>query len=800
MFQELSPRWLKVLHDLKGNLSRTLLSVASIAVGVIAFGGMLIGRNAVVTNLDAAYHSSVPADIMIDMAPFDHELLRWVMNQPGVRQVDSLSIVNGVVELADGTEQDITIFGRDNYSSIALNRLKPVTGAYPPPHGGFSMERMSARNAVLQTGEQVSIRLQTDKTYVLRYTGSLYDVNAQSVGPSATRWNLYVDERTLSDLDVAARPTRLMIQMAPGSDSAQKYALAEQLSDALGKRGLTVRAITVNDRGEHWAAATAGGIIFILVLVGAVALLMSGFLIVNVVNGLLLSQKKIIAIMKIVGGDRWQIAGVYLVMMTCLGMLALVVALPTSIVLGNIVAGFIAGIINFDLVVSGFTPTIALLEVSVALLVPIAFAYGPIHSALRVTAAEAISDVAPRQKASLTERLLARLENLPRVVTLAVRSMFRNQMRLFVTMATLVVAGGVFIAVLNLRIAMPQTITKMVGVNTADVTLILGRPIGRIAAINRAVQTSGVAYAEGWMATSATVVRVEGDGSTVQMNAGPADSRFVQPPMDSGHWLSPYSAETRDEIVLSIGLLENEPGLELGDAIVLRRAGVEHTFRIVGFLRRIGGPESSVFPAYGHFETVGRLAGGVGTVTSVRVRAASMDAAFIEQMSTALRSSFEDVGISVVNLQNRATTLDDALSSFDVIITLMIGVAALIALVGGLGLAGTMSLSVMERTREIGVMRAVGAETPDLRTMFIVEGLFIGLLSALISFVLSIPLTDLIGRALGSAVRLGTIEVLVNQTGYGLWLLIVSVVSVVASIAPARRAGKISIREALAYA
>ena len=307
-----------------------------------------------------------------------------------------------MVELADGTEQDITIFGRDNYSSIALNRLKPVTGAYPPPHGGFSMERMSARNAVLQTGEQVSIRLQTDKTYVLRYTGSLYDVTAPSVGPSATRWNLYVDERTLSDLDVAARPTRLMIQMAPGSDSAQKYALAEQLSDALGKRGLTVRAITVNDRGEHWAAATAGGIIFILVLVGAVALLMSGFLIVNVVNGLLLSQKKIIAIMKIVGGDRWQIAGVYLVMMTCLGMLALVVALPTSIVLGNIVAGFIAGIINFDLVVSGFTPTIALLEVSVALLVPIAFAYGPIHSALRVTAAEAISDVAPRQKASLT--------------------------------------------------------------------------------------------------------------------------------------------------------------------------------------------------------------------------------------------------------------------------------------------------------------------------------------------------------------------------------------------------------------
>ena len=383
---------------------------------------------------------------------------------------------------------------------------------------------------------------------------------------------------------------------------------------------------------------------------------------------------------------------------------------------------------------------------------------------------------------------------------LALRSMFRNQMRLLVTMATLIVAGSVFIAVLNLRVAMPKTIVNMTGMNTADITLTLGRPIGRIAAMNRAAQTPGVAYAEGWVATSAAVAHADADGSSVQLNAGPMNSRFVQPPMEFGRWLSPYSAETRDEIVLSAGVLESEPELKLGDLIVLRRAGVKHTFRIVGFLRRIGGPDTSTFPAYGQYETISRMIGGVDLVTVVRVQSVSSDAALINDMSAALRGKFEDAGVAVRNLQNRATLLSNALSSFDVIITLMIVVSALIAVVGGLGLAGTMSLSVMERTREIGVMRAVGAETPDLHTMFIFEGLFIGLLSALVSFALSLPLTDVIGQALGAAVRLGSIEVQMNGFGYVAWPLIVSVVSIAASLAPARRAGTISIREALAYA
>ena len=795
----LSPRWLKVVRDLKDNISRTLLSVLSIAVGVIAFGGMLIARNTVVTNLNLAYQASNPSDITIDLGPYDRALLRWVKNQPGVRDVAGSAVLNGTIKKADGNDQDVTIYAYADYPTIVLNRLKGVDGKYPPERGSFSLERANARMAGIAFGEVARIRLSSDKVYELHYSGSLYDVTTPA-GPAATRWNMYIDERTLYDLDLDARPTRLVIQTTPGTTITEKYALSDRLTDSLAKRGFTVRSVNVNERSEHWAAATAGGIILILVLVGAVALIMSGFLIVNVVNGLLLSQKKIIGIMKIVGADRWQIFGVYLVMMASLGLLALIIAMPLSILLGTAIAGFISGVINFDIVQSGFNLPIALAEIAVAILVPLLFSAGPIWSALQTTAAQAISEVAARQKASLQERLLARLENLPRIAMLALRSLFRNNVRLVMTMLTLVVAGGIFIAILNLREGIPATLARNLAINNADITLSFGAPVGRIAAVNRAMQRPGVTEAEGWLTTQATVVRSEGDGSTISLNGGAANARSVVPPMVSGRWLNAYSEETRDEIVLSVGVLDSEPSLKLGNRLALKRLGVTHTFHIVGFVARGGGAGTSTFPAYSHYETVERLAGFSGLATSVRVMTEDTGIASINHLVEVLRKNYEDAGFLIVNAQSKAQNLSNVLTALNVIITLMIVVATLIAIVGGLGLAGTMSLNVMERTREIGVMRAVGAESPDLRLMFVIEGLFIGLLSALISYVLSFPLTVLIGSALGTALRLGTIDVQLSWVGYVLWPLIVSVVSVLASISPARRASQISIREALAYA
>jgi putative ABC transport system permease protein len=108
-------------------------------------------------------------------------------------------------------------------------------------------------------------------------------------------------------------------------------------------------------------------------------------------------------------------------------------------------------------------------------------------------------------------------------------------------------------------------------------------------------------------------------------------------------------------------------------------------------------------------------------------------------------------------------------------------------------------LSVLERTREIGVMRAIGASSSQITRLFIGEGLLLGFLSWAIALPLSIPL------AYALTTRLLTIilseEIIYRFTPFGalLWLAIISVLAILASWFPARNATRVSVRQSLAY-
>jgi putative ABC transport system permease protein len=125
--------------------------------------------------------------------------------------------------------------------------------------------------------------------------------------------------------------------------------------------------------------------------------------------------------------------------------------------------------------------------------------------------------------------------------------------------------------------------------------------------------------------------------------------------------------------------------------------------------------------------------------------------------------------------------------------------ALLTALVGSIGLAGTMSMNVLERTREIGVMRAIGAHDQIVSRLVIIEGLIIGLLSFVLSVVVSFPITVLLSNVISQSVFNSPAELVFSAQGFGIWLALVVLLSIGASLLPARNATRLTIREVLAY-
>jgi putative ABC transport system permease protein len=125
--------------------------------------------------------------------------------------------------------------------------------------------------------------------------------------------------------------------------------------------------------------------------------------------------------------------------------------------------------------------------------------------------------------------------------------------------------------------------------------------------------------------------------------------------------------------------------------------------------------------------------------------------------------------------------------------------AILTAVVGSIGLTGTMGMNVLERTREIGVMRAIGAVDGEIIKSVVVEGLVIGLMSWVAAGVLSFPISFVLLRLISSAMLGADMQLQITMEGFIIWLAVVVILSTVASMWPARNAARLTIREVLAY-
>jgi putative ABC transport system permease protein len=120
------------------------------------------------------------------------------------------------------------------------------------------------------------------------------------------------------------------------------------------------------------------------------------------------------------------------------------------------------------------------------------------------------------------------------------------------------------------------------------------------------------------------------------------------------------------------------------------------------------------------------------------------------------------------------------------------------AIVGALGLTSSMSVSVVERTRELAIMKTIGATPGRVVRDLLAEGTAIGALSWLLACVLSLPLTYYVDGLVGKLGFLASLPfVVVPEAALG-WLALVVVVSMTATGLPARRAAAFTIRDALA--
>jgi putative ABC transport system permease protein len=187
-----------------------------------------------------------------------------------------------------------------------------------------------------------------------------------------------------------------------------------------------------------------------------------------------------------------------------------------------------------------------------------------------------------------------------------------------------------------------------------------------------------------------------------------------------------------------------------------------------------------------------------GTIDTLMIGTAQHDAAFQTEVARKLSDDFSARQMRVTDTMTQRTLQQTISDSLNIIVVFLVIMASLLAAVGGIGLSGTMSINVLESTREIGVMRAVGASNASIYQIFITEGVVVGLVSWALGVIVSVPIGVLLTDSLGKAMSF-PLSFAYSPLGVVAWLVFVIIISVLASLLPAYRAARVSVAEAIAY-
>jgi putative ABC transport system permease protein len=802
----ISPRWKKLWRDLQAAQGRMIMMVVAIAVSIFGVGTILSAYTILTREISRNYLGTNPASAFLELDRVDDSLVQAVRQQPNIADAEAASWVTARVEVKPNEWMPLLLFVIPDFNAMRLDKFLPESGAWPPPDQTILLERDALPLTNAKVGDMLTVQTPNGPKQPIRISGLVHDPGLAPAWQEQTVYG-YVTPSTLTWLGEGGtlHILKVTIKDQPYNIAAIDSTVGN-LATWLKAQGRTVEEIRIPPPGMHPHQSQMNSILVMLLIFSLMALILSAILTATMIGGLLAQQIRQIGIMKAIGARSRQITGLYLALIMFLGLIAVVLGTPPGIAAGRGFAGVVGQLLNFTIYSQAVPVWVYIVLLLMGILVPLLVALDPILATTRTTVRETINDYGTNREAFGSrglDGLLSKIRGVDNTLILSLRNTFRRRGRLLLTLSLLAAAGGMFITGINVKTAWETYLTDASSNRHYDLEIRLNtpQPEEKILAIVSSIP--GVQQVESWNFTPAALYRPDGldivrtypDGGhgSFTLRSAPPESKLLEAPLISGRWLQ---AGDTDGVVLNQMSAALFPNAKVGDTIRLTVNGRTTAFQIVGMIRQILTPAT----AYVIPNTFADATGQPTQMTNaVRVVMNEHDQQTISAVTGEIENALGAQNISMKVVISE-TMLEGATSGHVYIfIFALILIAVVMAVVGVLGLMSSMSTSVIERTREFGIMRAIGAKSQAILRNVISEGLFIGLMSWIIALPLSLPVSFGVGYLIGMLSFRSPLPLILSPSAILIWLLVIVIGSIAASAYPAWQASRLTVRETLSY-